>query len=467
MDQYTLDFEQSHQLVPPVPKGRVRPRRKAKAAAASPAVAPVPVAVQRVAAEVSQEAVQPELGEQEVSLLAYVTAPSVAGIGSLPGTIAEVMARLRTLDGLSERRRRDVLSALRKVCKIAGKTAEEIPATATSLRAIFANTSPAAARVSRRRWNNLRCLALDAIRRAGLPALTNRAHQPLSLTWDALRDRLPDVTFRAGLSRFMGWCSANAIDPESVTLLAFDRFAEALREGTIRLDPKQAFRTTCILWNRAAAEIDGWPALVVEVPSHSRRYALDWEAFPESFRADVEAFLTCKQTEDPFAENYVKSVKSSTTAMRRKQIRQMATALASSGMDVAAITGLAALVTPDGAERLLKVFYGRHEGSSVYLYQQATLLKTLARHWVKAPAAAVYRVAELAKNLAVKRSFMTDKNRELLRQFDNPANLRALLQLPWTVISEVQKKGKGKRADALRVMLAVAVELLLTRHTNR
>jgi hypothetical protein len=343
-----------------------------------------------VAKDVAPAIVMPEPAGQATTSTPSALLPA-AETGALPATIAEVMARLPTLDDLSDRRRRDMLSALRKVCSVAGKRPDEVPATATSMRAIFASTSPAAIRVGKGRWNNLRCLALDALRRVGLPALQSRANQPMSLAWEALRDRLPDVAFRAGLSRFMGWCSAAGIDPSRVTQADFDEYAVALREGTARVDPKQVFRTTCVLWNRAAAEIDVWPTLLVTVPE-------------------------------------------------AQEIWQMATAPANAGVDIDAITTLAVLVAPDNAKRLLRFLYDRHDEQSVYLYHQAALLRTIARHCVRAPETELGKVSKYATNLAVKRNFMTDKNRERLRQFDNPANVRTLLTLPQKIFADVRRK---------------------------
>lgn len=463
MDQLTFNFDVSSPPNPPTSELMTKPRPRARtetvlpSRALSPRADIVPVAKEALPAAVVPR--PPREGSPSAAIFAAET-------GAPPATLAELMARLPTLEGLSNRRCREMVSAVRKVCRVAGKRPEEVLATPASLRAIFASTSPTAARVSRRRWNNMRCLALDALRRVGLPALQRRAHKPLSIAWEALRDHLPEVAFRAGLSRFMGWCSTTGIAPDSVSQAGFDAYAEALREGTARVDPKQMFRTTCVLWNRAAEEIDGWPKLLVRVPNHSRRYALDWDEFPESFRADVDAFLTRSQTQDPFADNYVKSVKPSTVDLRRKQIRQMATALANSGFDIGEITSLAVLVTPDNAKRLLRVLYARHHEKSVYLYHQATLLKTISCHWVRAPESGVAKVAEYATNLAVKRSFMTDKNRERLRQFDNAANVRALLNLPQNVVDKGRRKDAGKRADAVRVMLAVAVELLIVAPTR-
>jgi integrase len=63
--------------------------------------------------------------------------------------------------------------------------------------------------------------------------------------------------------------------------------------------------------------------------------------------------------------------------------------------------------------------------------------------------------------LAIKKQGMTDKNRARLRQFDDAANVEALLTLPYRVLREVERADMGRRRDALRVMAALAVELLI------
>ena len=56
---------------------------------------------------------------------------------------------------------------------------------------------------------------------------------------------------------------------------------------------------------------------------------------------------------------------------------------------------------------------------------------------------------------------MTDKNRARLRQFDEPTNVASLVNLPARVLHDVRRHDLGSRREALRVMLALAVELLL------
>jgi integrase len=147
--------------------------------------------------------------------------------------------------------------------------------------------------------------------------------------------------------------------------------------------------------------------------------------------------------------------------MRRKQIAQMATALAQSGIAIEAITQLATLVEPSNAKLILRFLRDRRGGGTfTYLHQQALLLKTIARYWVKAPQAHIETVGRVAQNLAVKRRAMTPKNSRRLRQFDIDQNLRALLDLPDRVLTEVRRDNRGTQTHARRMMLALAVGLL-------
>ncbi|MDR3517506.1 MAG: hypothetical protein P4M00_17005, partial [Azospirillaceae bacterium] len=384
--------------------------------------------------------------------------PGVA-TGNPPATLADVLARLAQDGDLSVRRRRDIASALNTILRAADRRPDAVPATAAALREIFAQTLPANAGVTLRRWANLRSLALAGLAETGVPGIRRQHAASLSAAWAGLRDALPDMAFKTGLSRFMRHCSVANIPPDQVSEAVFAEFGTTIRTGTLVKDPQKVLRTTARLWNRAAAEIDGWPRLVLPVELRPRQYAFEWSEFPLSFQADAAAFLAEKGNEDPFADDYAPAVKPSTTAMRRKEIAQMATALVLSGFDLGALTGLATLVEPVNAKQLLRHLYERHGGRSVYLQQQANLLRTIARHWVHAPPDTIDTLTDLVAKLVVKRTSMTEKNRARLRQFDNRANLLALVALPERVLAEC----RGKPADrpaALRMMCAVAVNLL-------
>ncbi len=55
--------------------------------------------------------------------------------------------------------------------------------------------------------------------------------------------------------------------------------------------PRDAHRKGCKVWNIAADTIEGWPQRRVKVPDYRRLYAVPWEQFPASLRADVDSYL--------------------------------------------------------------------------------------------------------------------------------------------------------------------------------
>lgn len=377
-------------------------------------------------------------------------------------TLAAVLGRIEADPTLTVRCRHDMISALRTLRRVLGTELTMVPADPAHLRQHIASACPTRVGVKPARWNGVRSLTLKALRRAGIATLPGRSSEGMSAEWERMSCRLPDPVIRFRLSRFLRFCSGQGIAPAQVDAGTFAAFHDALQAMSLRGKPGEAYRATCLAWNRAAESVPDWPSRPVPVPSFSRRYALDWDGFPASFAAEARAFLTQSGNQDPFADDYAPSVKPSTLDLRRKQILQIATALVLSGVPAAEITGLAVLVSPENAARALRFFRDRPGGKeSKYLHQQALLLRTIARHWVKAPASEVDTLRTFAARLAPASTGMVDKNRAKLRQFDDPENVRRLLRLPHRVFDELEKHDSGLRCDALRAMYALAVELLL------
>jgi integrase len=136
--------------------------------------------------------------------------------------------------------------------------------------------------------------------------------------------------------------------------------------------------------------------------------------------------------------------------------------LISSGFPIAALTSLTVLVEPANARLALRHFWERAgKKSTTSIHDRAVFLSGLAKHWVKAPADQIGELTKLGRGLKVKKGGMTDKNRERLRQFDDTANVDALLNLPFRVLRQVRQKNASGRDEALRVMFALAVEILI------
>jgi integrase len=379
-----------------------------------------------------------------------------------PVTMADVLARIEADPALSPRSRRDMVKALHTFSRAVGVGLAMLPAQPPVLRERMASASAKRVGIKERHWDNVRSLTLRALGHAGVRVLPGRARAGLSPQWEPLSALLTSPEQRYDLSRFMRFCSAEAIQPEQVDAGTFAAFHDALQAMSVHGKPWEIYRTACLAWSGAVAKAPGWPQRPVPIPSASRRFALEGDAFSPVFLADRESFLTHSGDQDPFADDYAPSVKPSTVALRRNQIMQIATALVRSGFPVEEITSLAVLVQPENARRALRYLRERSDGKlTVSLHQRAQLLKTIARHWVKRPVQEVEVLRKFASNIAPKRTGMVEKNKTMMRQFDDPDSERRLLELPGKVFGELANKQRLMRADGLRAMYALAVDLLL------
>ncbi|MGD0142218.1 MAG: site-specific integrase [Rhizomicrobium sp.] len=419
-------------------------------------------------------------------------------------TLKDVMDRVDKAPELIRARRTEMLSALRTVERCAGKDANDILAKPSAMRTTLRDALYLQAGINKRRWAAVRCLTLKALVVAGFRVLPGRrARKALSPAWGALRKLAPGMQSGIGLSRFMSFCTAEEIEPGDVDAETFLRYEEALCENSLVGSPHWVYRTSCILWNKARESVAGWPAIEVPLPDRRQTYSLAWDAFPEKFRKDAEAFLHHTGNQSPLAKDYVKSVKPATIVGRRKQIRQMASALVLSGFPITELTSLAVLVKAENAEKVLQFFLDRtDQAKSEATYGHASLLRAIARHWAKPKPeetgkkmevsgaaenpkkniskqredearkkrdelilrehnANVDQLQVFCESLAVKKSGMTPKNVGRLFQFENQDNVDALLGLPPLLVREAQRDDDGGHDQLSKLMYALGIEILI------
>lgn len=376
-----------------------------------------------------------------------------------PATLAEVMRWLNALDP-EVPRNRDMRSALNGVSKVLNLPLDQIATEPRTLAKLFANALPALQRMTPKRWSRVRGLVRIALQEAGVKVTMGRATQPLTANWKALEADLGSQRQRVGLSRLMHFFSARGAEPADVTELDFELYREALN-GAILTNPTASFDQAVRLWNEVASTHDNLRAVVFERSPDPRRYSLPWSEFPQTFPADVEAFLHRSGTTDVLADEYIKRVKPSTIEVRRRSLRQAASALVASGFPIEQLTDLRVLVSPTNAKAALHHLLDRRDGEiGVYIAAQAQLLCTIARYWVKAPVDADV-LQGYASSLQPERAGMTPKNRQRLRQFDLEENLKVLLTLPAQLRDEIVRSDDGGREAAQRMMMAVLLEMLL------
>src|SRR4029077_14943556 len=186
------------------------------------------------------------------------------------------------------------------------------------------------------------------------------------------------------------------------------------------------------VWNEVARQ-PGLNLQQVTVPNFRRPpRRVDRRLLPDSFRADVDQYLSWCAGADPFAANARSRVLAPRTCtLRRELIHTAVTALVESGVEPAAIRFLSDLVSIENFKRILR---RRHEAAkgreNATNRDLAEALVQIGREWVKVDADVLVDLKRLTTKVPMPMSGLTDKNKRFLRQFDDPAALRRLFDLP-------------------------------------
>src|SRR5712691_5923473 len=115
--------------------------------------------------------------------------------GSLPHTttgitLAGLIARIQTDDGLPAIRQRDLISAVRSFARLLELDLAHAAAGLAPHRARLRRFVPEAAGIGRKRWSNIRSELSSAFDRYGIQDRRPRGPRQLSPAWRALRERL-------------------------------------------------------------------------------------------------------------------------------------------------------------------------------------------------------------------------------------------------------------------------------------
>src|SRR5262245_60232631 len=106
-------------------------------------------------------------------------------------TLADVLGLLDQA-GLSATRRRDMVSAVKRICVMAHTTPAAVPAEATFLRGMLLRIRPAAHGISAKSYSNLRSLLGAALQLAGLIDPLGRGDARRHPVWGPLLEAIAD-----------------------------------------------------------------------------------------------------------------------------------------------------------------------------------------------------------------------------------------------------------------------------------
>lgn len=131
-------------------------------------------------------------------------------------------------------------------------------------------------------------------------------------------------------------------------------------------------------------------------------------------------------------------------------------------MPIESITSLANLVEVENTKAILRRYVGnRPDAISSFTHGLAKMLIHVACHWVKVPAAQLALLQDAKRRLGPERAGMTEASRELLRALSDEHIEQRLLHLPSDLAAEAKRAPQGNIRAALKMQLAVALEILL------
>lgn len=376
-------------------------------------------------------------------------------------TCAGVIERIDRRTDLPLRRRQDLSSAVRRSCRLQSRQPHDVAADPADLRRQLAQMSAPTAGLSRGSFRNLKSLLGKALIEAGITSVPRRSRTPLGPEWRQLLAGMSgDRHQRYSLSHLARYCSERGILPADIDDQLVSVYGRDLISKSLLDRPKQAYRTTCIVWNKASDTVTGWPQQKLTIPSSRPTYALSPSAFPASFRIDLDAYLKLLSGDDLFGEMGGHPASPDTLKGRRKQILALASALVEAGHDPQSIRSLADLVEPKAAQAALTTIWKRlGQRKTGYLHNLALLLVILGHHWIKVEPDDLERLRTLRRNLDPGKSAMTENNRRKLLQFTDEANVAALLRLPGQLVAEAVRRDRGGVAEAVAVQSALAIAI--------
>jgi integrase len=364
-----------------------------------------------------------------------------------PPTLATVLAALETNGALSETRLRDLRSAVKRVAELLGNVPAAIPLVMEKVQAGLGAVNPIAVGMTPKRFTNIRSDFVAAVKASGVIPIRLNVKAEFSPEWVVLFSRLAGRKAHLGLSRLARYASDQGIAPEGINDEVIDGFIAAVREGSLHKKPDGLHRQVTAIWNKVA-EDSGLGIRRVAIPSFRKPpQRVSESLLCPLFIEDRENYLAWCGVIDPFADDArPKRLAARTLKLTRDQIHAAVTALVKSGTKPDQIQSLADLVTVKNLKNILRQRVADAGGQlTSFNHYLARALVRIAKEWVKVDAGVLAELKNAASKLpGPDRYDLTPKNKQFLRQFEDPAALRRLQALPAQLWKEVKSKSAQK-----------------------
>ena len=329
------------------------------------------------------------------------------------------------------------------------------------------------------------------MRRIGLMDLhTSEAVPVLDQHWQELLGKLDNskVFCCEALENFAIWCCTNGIAPGQVSPDSLEGYEAHVRTRMLHSEIRRLIRNIAKSWRKAALLLREWPQQPLTASPRRDTYTLPWSTFPASLQDDVNAFrrrLEGSGTRKPFGTTGLRRpLRPASVKARLYSLRQAASALVLLGREPATLTALADLVDAKAFDDILRFFWDRAVAAAARSRSQASswdgagpsdpdqgrtsqtgsiasALMTVAKYHCGIKGEALEQLRDMAQDVTPSRQTeLSQKNRDRLRQFAEPARRARLLHLPQRLMRLAEQPGLRPFEAARLARIAVAIEVL-------
>jgi hypothetical protein len=378
-------------------------------------------------------------------------------------TLAELLVFLErvTVPGT---RLRDMVSAINRVCEMAGITPASVPAEPLLLREMLSRIRPAFHGVSTKSYSNQRSLLAAALQLAAIIDPLGRGRARCHPEWKPLLDAVADdQRLSNGIAAFSNWCANNGISPGEVNDVAVQQFLAWLETKTLYPKPRDCVRRVPHIWNEASAKFDFWPRTkLTTISFKTPAKHLKWSDLSPSFRQEVDAYLALRANPDPFDERPQaprRPLAATTIRQQREHLRLAASTLSQNGE---IIDRLADLVTSERFKSVLRYYHDKaNREPNAFVIGVAKTIIQVAQYHAGASAEELGKLKNMASKLPAVPFDLTEKNKMLLRQLESERIRAKLLFLPEQLMDDVAKNLERGRVRFVEAQVAIAIDIQL------
>jgi integrase len=379
--------------------------------------------------------------------------------------LADVLTAIERDASLPEPKREAWRCSIRRIANFLEREPAQLPARLLAMRFGIARLHHAQLGVSRKTLQNHLANLKAAIHQfSSVERLSGRG-VALNAAWQALYEKLSAPRLRLGLAGFFRFCSANGVEPSSVSDATVETFVRYASEVQFTIKPRNLHKQVARCWGRARESVPEWPQIPLTLPDfRPKAISMPWDAFPRSLVEDVERYLALLSGDSILDEDAPdRACKPSTIATRRNYLRLAASAAVERSVPAETLRSLGDLVSPSTVRLILEHYLAKKDGKIVtFTIDMAERLCAIARVYVKAPETQIQALERYCAKLRKKRHVgLTEKNMAVIRTFKNPGNRARLKALPGRLFDEALAERDAPIQAAVKAQIALAIQILL------